>query len=363
MKTTIQENQIFIAEQLSDVKGLYTIREVWPLDNKIDIHRLKNAFFSVVAKFSKLQIYFTIGYDATLEYKVANVAPLWTAEDVFFDMEVPPLLAAGIITKDGKIFFKLQFHHTLMDGWSLGIFLKHLSEIYNENNSEILQIKVIDASVVHENTLVQKSIDHKWLQYKFVNTHYLESHARGIAFTICDDKFKNILSTAKLFGVTLLPLLLYKIINFIQKYEDTENIELAIPFSCRNGSNFHQLGMFVETQIFELQLYKNLSVEQAVKLIQRQIFILMQKPNPIGKYHGQPQIMVNFLELSHLTLKLDDVVSFPDTVLPRTTPFDVSFEFRQKLNQLEVLMFHKHNALGTKQLFFYEEFRQYFLEG
>ncbi|MFA5075516.1 MAG: condensation domain-containing protein [Candidatus Babeliales bacterium] len=363
MKATIQENQIFIAEQLSDVKGLYTIREVWPLDNKIDIHRLKNAFFKVVANFSKLQTYFILDDDAILQSKIANIVPLWTAEDVFFDMETPPLLAAGIITKDGNFFFKLQFHHALMDGWSLGIFLKHLSENYNKNNSEILPIKLIDASVDYENNLIQKPIDHKWLQYKFVNNYYLESHAHGITFTIYDDKFRNILSTAKLFGVTLLPLLLYKIINFIQKYDDTENIELAIPFSCRNSSNFHQFGMFVETQIFELQLYKRLTAEQATKLIQRQIFTLLQNSNPISNYHGQPQIMVNFLELSHLALKLDDVISFPDIVLPKNSLFDVTFEFRQKLNQLEVLLFHKYNALGAKQLFFYEEFKQHFLEG
>ena len=363
MKASIQENQMFIAEQLSDVKGLYTIREVWPLDNKVDIHRLQNAFFSVAAKFSKLQTYFAIGDDAALESKAAKIAPLWTVDDVVFDMEIPPLLAAGIITKDGESFFKLQFHHTLMDGWSLGVFLKHLSEAYNENNTENLSTKVIDVSVDNKDALVQKPIDRTWLQYKFINPHCSESYAHGEIFTICDDKFRNILSSAKLFGVTLLPLLLYKIINFIRKYDDTENIELAIPFSCRNGSNFHQLGMFVETQVFELQLYKDLSPEQAVKLIQRQIFTLMQKPHPLSKHHGQPQIMVNFLELSHLALKLDNTISFPATALPKTTLFDVSFEFRQKLNQLEVLIFHKHDALGLNQLLFYEELKQHFFEG
>ncbi|KKQ49826.1 MAG: hypothetical protein US69_C0002G0101 [candidate division TM6 bacterium GW2011_GWF2_38_10] len=45
MKASIQENQMVIAEPFSDVKGLYTISEVWPLDNKVDIHRLQNAFF------------------------------------------------------------------------------------------------------------------------------------------------------------------------------------------------------------------------------------------------------------------------------------------------------------------------------
>ena len=35
MKASVQENQMFIAEQLADVKGLYTIREMWPIQYKI----------------------------------------------------------------------------------------------------------------------------------------------------------------------------------------------------------------------------------------------------------------------------------------------------------------------------------------
>jgi hypothetical protein len=360
MKASIQENQMFIAEQLSDIKGLYTISETWPLDNNVDVQRLQNAFFSIAAKFSKLQTYFTIGMDAILEFNTANIAPLWTIEDIVFDMEVPPLLAAGVITKNGESFFKLQFHHALMDGWSLGVFLKHLSIAYNGNDSPA---DVTNTKLDNKDLCMQKPIDHAWQHYKFINPGCTESYAHGENFTIGDDVFKNILLTAKTLGVTLLPLLLYKIINFIQKHDGTESLEFAIPFACRNSSNFNQLGMFVETQLLELCLYKDLPQEQAVKLIQRQIFTLMQIPHPLSKHHGQPQIMVNFLELSHLALNLDRSVSYPITALPKTTLFDVSFEFRQKMNQLEILIFHKHDALGVKEQLFYEQLKQHFIEG
>lgn len=364
MKASIQENQMFIAEQLATIKGLYTISEVWPLDSKIDFHRLQKAFFYVAAKFSKLQTYFAINDNAILESKTTNITPLWTIDNIIFDMEIPPLLAGGIITKNGESFFKIQFHHALMDGWSLGIFLKHLSAAYNANNTNQLSVETIDSLTTDDkDILAQKPINHSWQQYKFINTHYTELDACGEIFTIDDDKFKNILSFSKSLGVTLLPLLLYKITTFIQKYDDTENIELAIPFSCRNVSNFHQLGMFVETQLFELQMHKDLPIEQAVKLIQHQIFSLMKNPHPLSRHRGQPQIMVNFLELSHLALHLEETISFPITSLPKNTLFDVSFEFRQKPAQIEIIIFHKHNAFNIKQQLFYEGFKQHFLEG
>ena len=57
-----------------------------------------------------------------------------------FNLSVPPLLRATLIEKDEEEYvFQLVMHHIVSDGWSSGILLKEISQIYDDlmNNREI----------------------------------------------------------------------------------------------------------------------------------------------------------------------------------------------------------------------------------
>jgi hypothetical protein len=113
MSSSIQENQCFLAELMAGNLGIYTIREEWLLSEDVDECKLKEVFFYLMKASTNLNRVFYLDDDSILQSKSTDIEPLWSADDIEFNMMEAPLMRAGIYERSNQKFFKIQFHHSL----------------------------------------------------------------------------------------------------------------------------------------------------------------------------------------------------------------------------------------------------------
>ncbi|MDR3179400.1 MAG: condensation domain-containing protein [Holosporaceae bacterium] len=344
MRASIQENQCFLAELIAGNRGIYTIREGWSLSSNVDVSKLKSAFFELIKASDNLNRVFYFDDNSMLCSKPTEVLPLWSVDDMEFNMLEAPLICAGVYEKGNRKFFKIQFHHSLMDGWSLGLFMKDLENAYEQkaasyvNNSKVCSCMPDDFS----------SIDRSWKKYAFL-ADSTEPESDGTIFSLDEETTKKLRKESVENGTTLFPLLISKVSESIAEISNDTDFEYAIPFSARDNSNINDIGMFVDTQLLELET-------TSPSAIQNKLLELIANPNPIYKYSGSPKIMLNFLDMNILKFALSDD-GYPISHLSKYALFDFQIEFRNVGNRIDVLITHKNGVLKINRNIFSQKIR------
>jgi hypothetical protein len=332
MKASIQENQCFLAELMAGNLGIYTIREKWLLSENVDTCKLKEAFFYLIKVSTNLNRVFYLDDDSILQSKSTDIEPLWDADDVEFNMMEAPLMRAGIHEKGNRKFFKIQFHHSLMDGWSLGLFMKDLANAYFQK-----LISYVNRSNSSDNACDNFSpLNRAWKDYSFLS-EAAGAESDGILFSLNKKEAEDLKKEAAKCKTTLFPLLISRISKAISEISGDEHFEYAIPFSARNNSNINDIGMFVDTQLLELQA-------ASPSEIQNRLLELIAIPNSVFQYSGTPKIMLNFLDMNILKFALSEN-GYPVSHLARHALFDFQIEFRNFENKIDTLILHRNGVL------------------
>jgi hypothetical protein len=339
MKASVQENQCFLAELMSGNLGIYTIREQWRLVDDVDVSRLRDAFFYVLKSSVNLNRVFYFDDDSVLNSRETDSIPLWSTDDIEFNMQEAPLIRAGMYEKDGEKFFKIQFHHSLMDGWSLGLFVKDLQNAYAQKPIFFVNNSKSCVNSFHEFTPENR----KWKEYAFLSDS-IGSESEGIVIHLDEKTVENLKKESIENRTTLFPLLIGKISKMIFELSNESNVEYAIPFSARNNSNINDIGMFVDTQLLELN-----TISPAE--IQNKLLELITAPNSLYKYSGSPKIMLNFLDLNTLKFALSKD-GYPISYVTKYALFDLQLEFRNVENRLDVSVAHRVGVLNDKSAFY-----------
>ncbi|MDR0677407.1 MAG: condensation domain-containing protein [Holosporaceae bacterium] len=344
MKASIQENQCFLAELMAGNLGIYTIREEWLLSEDVDACKLKEAFFYLMKTSRHLNRVFYLDDDSILQSKSTGIAPLWVADDVEFNMTEAPLMRAGIYKKDNRNFFKIQFHHSLMDGWSLGLFMKDLGNAYHQK-----PISFVNKSNSSVNRCDNFSpLNRAWKDYSFLS-EATGAESDGILFSLNKKEIEDLKKEAAKCKTTLFPLLISRISEVISEISGDEHFEYAIPFSARNNSNINDIGMFVDTQLLEL---KTMSPAE----IQNKLLELIATPNSVFQYSGTPKIMLNFLDMNILKFALSKD-GYPVSYLAKYALFDFQIEFRNFENGIDVLILHRNGVLQIAKNTLYQKIK------
>jgi hypothetical protein len=253
-----------------------------------------------------------------------------------------PLIGAGVYNKDGHNFFKIQFHHSLMDGWSLGLFMKDLANAYEQKNVSYVNTSKYCAYARNDFTPINKS----WKKYTFLADSNRPA-SEGTILYLEESATEHLKEESTKNGTTLFPLLISRVSRAISEITNDTSFEYAIPFSARNNSNINDIGMFVDTQLLELET-------TSTSEIQNKLLELMVNPNPIYKYFGTPKIMLNFLDMNILKFSLSDD-GYPISHLNKYALFDLQIEFRNIGNRIDVLIMHRENALQIDKSIFYRK--------
>jgi len=196
-----------------------------------------------------------------------------------FDLTAEPLIRVKLfsLAKNKHVLLIVQ-HHIISDGWSLGIFIKELIEIYNAFvvNSKPklpkLSIQYVDYAYWQKKWLTaataQKQLDY-WLKkldgitdldlptdysrpkVKTYNGHHYKFRISKIAF---DDLKKVAYAT----NTTLFMALLTTFYVFLKHYSGQENIVIGSPIANRNQSAIENIiGFFVNTLALRIDLSNN----------------------------------------------------------------------------------------------------------
>lgn len=340
MNATIQETLCFLGDSISGV-SLYTVCEMWRLDENIKEERLQQAFVKVICASDKLRSVFFVDENSLLcrRYGVNTNARYWLADDVELNMLEYPLIVGGIESRGGYKIFKVQFHHALMDAWSLGLFMQDLSNVYCGK----------PVSFVNDNTFLNRSqeispLERKWEEYGFIQRKKINDDTSvGEILHLSCDEVSAIQRKASLLSVSLFSVLINMLSKILFRMDLSKTcIEYAIPFFGRSVEEANVIDMMVNTQILSVQ-------DENPRAIHKQLLSLIKSPKSGYDYRGTPAIMVNFLddELCRFPILKHQ---YPISYVRKYSIYDLTVEFRKKGGMMDVIVYGKRGSVSVETI-------------
>jgi amino acid adenylation domain-containing protein len=292
------QHRLWILSKFEKVSTAYNITGILKVSAEININVFKEAIRTIIQRHETLRTIFKevdgeirqLIYEE-IEFKFDEVSVQGAAEldktikkksKHVFDLEVGPLLNISIINElaSGKYAIVISMHHIISDGWSIGIFTKECSEIYNsllQNNEpalEYLETQYVDFTLwekeQEETTSFIKQKEY-WksklenspalleLPYKKERPN-LQSFNGELYQSIADqhlsETIKNFCLKNKVSPFMFL-LAIYKIV--LSKYANQSDILVGTPITNRNVPELeHLIGFFVNTLVIRTKVESNL---------------------------------------------------------------------------------------------------------
>jgi amino acid adenylation domain-containing protein len=295
------------------------------------------------------------------------------------DLEKGPLWRALLIRIDiEEYILALSFHHIIFDGWSLGIFIRELAELYetflNKREPSDLDQKIqyVDYAVWHrgyfQGEVESKQMDY-WKKQLSGNLPVLELPTDGVRPDV--QTFKGS------FHITQMPLELYHSLKrlsvenavtlfmstlaafkvLLSRYCDQNDIIVGFPISGRNRSDIENvIGVFVNTiplrkdlsgkptfiellkQVKEMSLgaYANQDVpfEQLVQAVQPERNLSY---NPLFQVLFTYQNAIPPIELNELSVSFEQID-------PGTSKFDLSLDIFEGSDEIAPSLVFEYNT-------------------
>jgi len=203
-----------------------------------------------------------------------------------FDLSEAPLLKIRMIQLEEKQYLSMvDIHHIIIDGSSLGIFIKEFCDLYKGEKPNALKIQYKDYSQ-WQNCISQQKIfkeqENYWeeqfeseiqtlklpLDYPRPLTQNFEGSTIDFKFT--RQQFKNFNRLASEQGATLYMVLLATYYILLYKLSNQEDIIVGTPIAARSHSDLEQvIGMFVNTLPLRNFPYGQKQFSQFLKEIKR----------------------------------------------------------------------------------------------
>ncbi|KPA09300.1 Tyrocidine synthetase 3 [Candidatus Magnetomorum sp. HK-1] len=272
---------------------------VLQIKGSLDIHILKQAVNEIIKRHEILRTNFNIKNDLPVQIVSKNVAIDLTVIQIQhlsetdkqekvkqvthdeaqkpFDLVHDPLLRISLIqTNLDEHVIILSFHHIVFDGWSLGIFVNELIELYKayiSNNSSplpALEIQYADYACWQKNKLSGKSFDHlvQFWKQKLADapalielpTDYtrppVQSYNGNAEYLILEanfsEKLKQFSTTS---NVTLFMTLLSAFSVLLYRYTEQDEIVIGTAVANRKNSQVNDLiGCFLNSLALRIDL-------------------------------------------------------------------------------------------------------------
>jgi len=194
-----------------------------------------------------------------------------------FDLANGPLLRVTLLRLGEKSHvLLLVMHHIISDGWSLGIFIRELSALYESFSNEApsplpaLPIQYADFTVWQQQWLSEKMLETQlnyWQQQLAGAPPLLElptdrprppvqTFQGSIErFQLNQDLTRQLLSLSQQSGATLFMTLLAAFVTLLSRYSNQEDIVVGSPIANRNRSEVEELiGFFANTLALRIKV-------------------------------------------------------------------------------------------------------------
>jgi len=289
------QQRLWLLDQLEPNNPAYNIISAYRLVGHLSITRLESCLNQIIQRHASLRTTFAtqnespvqkvhpqltlslINHDLrnlSTENQTITVEKLTTAElSRPFDLTQLPLLRATLLQlSESETIFILIIHHIVADGWSLGIFFKELTKLYQDPAALLpaLSIQYTDFTQWQRQYL-QGEVLHKQINYwkqqltgsppslplptDYPRPTLQTFHGARLFFTFPKILLDNLKKLSQNAGTTLFMTLLAGFYLLLYRYTGQQDIVLGTPIAGRNRKEVEDLiGFFVNTLLLRVQL-------------------------------------------------------------------------------------------------------------
>ncbi|MEG5092537.1 amino acid adenylation domain-containing protein [Microcoleus sp. B13-B4] len=304
--------RLWFLDQLQPESAFYNIPLALHLSGQLNIASLQKAINEIIRRHEALRTNFAIVGDqpvqviaSTLSFQlpIVNLLHLSESEREIeakrlatveanrpFNLEQEPLLR-GIVLQLGETEYLLllTMHHIISDGWSLGVFVRELTELYQAFCTgkppvlPELPVQYADFALWQRQWLTGEILEtqlHYWKEQLKNAPNLLElptDRARSAVQTFRGGYYYAALSKelsaelatlSKRAGVTMFMTLLAAFQTFLYRYSGEDDIVVGTPVAGRNRRELERLiGFFVNTLVLRTNLGGNPSFEQLLNRV------------------------------------------------------------------------------------------------
>lgn len=293
------QKQLWLAHELSPENSLYNIYFGARLLGPLHRYALEQAICEICRRHEILRTTFDhsegelfqfVWPHQTMTMKIINLRDMsqeekhakfldYTQQHAYkaFDLKNGPLIRTSLLILDQQDHILMTtIHHTIFDEWSLGIFQKELSTLYNafsEGNASLLpEIPIQYADyTIHQKKYLQSSLFQKDLEYwtsQLGKTEFLLDlptdrrhppkptyQGKTKSFEIAKDLQDRLLNIAQETGTTpfMLFLAAYKVLLY--RYTQQDDILVGTPITMRDNPEVQDLiGLFLNTIVLSSKI-------------------------------------------------------------------------------------------------------------
>ncbi|MFB2922784.1 amino acid adenylation domain-containing protein [Aerosakkonema sp. BLCC-F2] len=304
--------RLWFLDQLQPDSAFYNIPLALRLNGMLNIAALENSINEIIRRHEALRTNFTavegqpvqvIASTRNCQLQVVNLLHLPETDREIeaqqlalaeanrpFNLEREPLLRGTLLQLgETEYVLLLTMHHIISDGWSLGVFVKELTEFYTafccgkSPSLPELPIQYADFALWQRQWLTGERVEielNYWQQQLLDAPALLELPTdrprrsiqtfRGAhqSFTISQDLSFALVGYSKRTGVTLFMLLLAAFQTLLYRYTGQDDIVVGTPVGGRNQQEIEGLiGFFVNTLVLRADLSGNPTFEQLLNRI------------------------------------------------------------------------------------------------
>ncbi len=272
------QKNLYIINSIAGENTSYNVPALFKINGDVDRRRIENAFNKLLQRHDSLRTYFIardgepvqlISKNASIKIEFANVMHDDLMDHVRsfirpFDLSKAPLVRVIMVNTDcGDNYLLCDFHHIVVDGHSLGIIIKDLAAIYNNDQLSDLKIQYKDFSVWQRKLLSNDAFSMQkeyWLEtysdeIPLLNFPYdckrpVEKSIEGSHFNFFINSYtvNRLKSIAIDNNSTLFMMIFAAYVILLHKYTSQEDIIIGVPYIGRPNYELNNVvGMFVNT--------------------------------------------------------------------------------------------------------------------
>ena len=306
-----QQRQLFL-ELLERGTAVNNLSILLELKGKIDIEALEQSSNKIITRHDSLRTHFSFGSGLPTPEVKANIKitiPITDLKQVAisdqmiearrlaekevlvpFDLTRAPLIRLKLyLLNDEKYLLLLVVHHTIADGWSLGVFLRELIFFYkgiaNGKNTELpgLPIQYTDYAYWQTNRMRGEVSSNAMAYWKKNLTGELPDlqlptdRLRGARQTFSGGTYRFVLSKEMMESldklsreedITLFMILLTSFYILLHRYSGQDDILIGTPVANRNQQELENLiGVFINTLVLRINNSDDLNFRELLRQV------------------------------------------------------------------------------------------------
>lgn len=271
------QKRLYILQQMETDNMAYDIPAIMELEGKVPVEKLEEAVKRLIDRHESLRTSFHMiegqpvqrvqdGVEFEINYFLAaeNAAdPVIKNFIRPFDLARAPLLRVGLIeTAEQEYLLIIDMHHIVMDGTSMGIFIKEFMKIYKGETLAPLKLQYKDYSRWQNTGKEKKKQEKYWKKKLEGNIPHLElpvdypgnvgKNFEGsvVRFRVIPEQTRALKEFAAEENTTLFILLLVIFNVMLWRITGQEDIVMGTPVEGRRHADLGQtIGMFVNTVV------------------------------------------------------------------------------------------------------------------